>query len=120
MHPGPTPTGLGLVHVGGGLAVCDPVTLAGFELGMTQPWGHYPTYVIVAEQEAELLLVRLGGSYPVDRYEVFDDRYGGTIPSTPVGMPSRAPLWWTKPGMARRPALDSPTHPGPRPWAWWM
>ncbi|HEY5783217.1 MAG TPA: hypothetical protein VIT65_00405 [Microlunatus sp.] len=71
---------LGLVHLGGGLAVCDPVTLAGFDLGMTLPSWHYPTYVIVAEQEAELLLVRLGGSYPVDWYEVFDDRYGGTIP----------------------------------------
>ncbi len=71
---------LGPVHLDGPLAVCDSGTLAGFELGVTVPSGHYPTFVVVAEGDAELLLVRLGGEYPIDWYEVSDEVWGGTIP----------------------------------------
>lgn len=60
------------------VGVCDARTLAGFKLGVTAVRGHYPTYVIVGEGYADLLLVRLGGSYPTGWYEV-DGAYGGTI-----------------------------------------
>jgi hypothetical protein len=71
---------LGVVHLDGRLAAFDPVTLQGFELGVTAPRGQYPTYVIVAEGDAELLLIRLGGSYPTDWYEVDAEVDGGMIP----------------------------------------